>query len=396
MKGKDSFFLIALFFNSFGNNFYYIALPLLVYNLSNSAVSMGIMGIIEVLPIILLGPLIGTLVDRWHLKKILCISALVQAILMLGICLITELKLNLFFLYFLGSLVAINVQFFKVGMFSSIPFMFQEIEKGNAKISSINSFSDLFAPFVASLVIAQFDIRTVFILNSITSLLFFIVTLRTLNMRERSNINIDRKTNIFVEAFEGIKSIRNNRPLVLLIWVIAISNLGDAGLIQLLMYRMANDFNLSNSLISLIIGISGIGAFAGTLTPYLFENSSTAKRLFWGLIVNNIGVFFLLINHWIAILVSLMICNLGGMVYYIAQSTLIQLLAGEHMIGRINGTVRLLIQITKPISLSILMFVANQYGSYSSIIVSVLFTILTTIILFFSKLKELNFEKIKE
>lgn len=388
---------MALALNSLGSNFYYIALPLLVLNLSQSAASIGIMGIIEVLPIIILGPFIGAIIDKSNKRSILLVSTTIQIIAILLIFLVGYYELTIIYIYILGGVIAINVQIYKVSIFSITPYVYDEnLKLGNTRISSVTTITELFAPFIASLIISIMGIKSVFIFNIWTSMIFGFV------IYKEFKFDIVKK-NYKVEVADIIKDIKDGflyifeiKAIRILIVIVALSNLADAGLIQLLIYYLGNDFSLDDSKISFIIGICGIGAFIGTLVTHRLKNLQLGKMLFYGLIINNFGILFLLFKSWIMVGVALFTCNIGAVIYLIAQNTIIQTIAAKTMLGRLNSSIKLLTQITKPISLSILMFTANNFGAYKGIMLSVVLTIITTFVIVFSKIYEYKFDKVEE
>ncbi|MGL5379969.1 MFS transporter [Clostridium sp.] len=388
---------MALALNSLGSNFYYIALPLLVFKLSQSAASMGLMGIIEVLPIIILGPFIGAIIDKSNKRIILICSTIVQIIVIIFIFFVGYFEQSSMYIYILGGIIAINVQIYKVSIFSITPYVYGEnLKVGNAKISSITTITELSAPFIASLIILMTGVESIFIFNIGTLIIFGFIIYREIKIDEEKKKSKIGVSNIIKDVKDGFMYIFNIRAIRVLVIIVALSNLADAGLIQLLMFYLGNDFGLGDSKISFIIGISGIGAFIGTFVPQRFKNLKLAKMLFYGLIINNIGILFLLIKSWIMVGVALFICNIGAVIYLIAQNTIIQTIAEKNMLGRLNSSIKLLTQITKPISLAILMFTANNFGSYKGILISVLLTIVTTFVIIVSRIYEYKFDKVEE
>ncbi|AIQ60429.1 MFS transporter [Paenibacillus borealis] len=391
---RRTWFLLGLGLNNLGNNFYYIGLPLLVYKLSGSATSMGIMAIIEVLPVLLLGPFIGTIVDRLDSKKILLVSSILQAVIMavfFGVSNIQDSTAIVYIVYILGGITATNVQFNKITIFTIVPKLFHNnLKAGNAKISSVTTSTELFSPFIASFFIGLMGLFSLFLFNCITSVWFALIIVKAQILDEKKQPAPFDFSSFIRDTTKGFKVFVHSRPLLLLIIIVAISNLGDAGLIQLLMYYMAEDFHLSNASISFIIGISGIGAFLGTFFPRFTNKMTIGHTLFIGLLLNNVGIFLLLIKSWPIIAVGLFIANVGGIIYGISQNTIIHMVAEKDMLARVNSSLKLLVQITKPISISMLMFSANAFGAYFGIVVCVSFAVITTAVMIITKFY--NFE----
>src|SRR5690554_2658694 len=64
--------------SSFGSQMYTIAIPLLIYQISQSALAMSTMRAIEFFPNILIGMLAGVLVDRFSRKKMMQWMSFIQ------------------------------------------------------------------------------------------------------------------------------------------------------------------------------------------------------------------------------------------------------------------------------------------------------------------------------
>ncbi|SCN04484.1 Protein of unknown function [Bacillus wiedmannii] len=64
-------FIFGLLISRIGDSLYTFALPWIAYQLTSSAVIMGSLFAINVLPIVLFGPLVGVMVDRYDRKKLL-------------------------------------------------------------------------------------------------------------------------------------------------------------------------------------------------------------------------------------------------------------------------------------------------------------------------------------
>ena len=79
----------------FGDRVTQIALAVVVYGLTHSAVAVGFVFLAATLPNLLLGPLSGTLVDRWDQKQVLVVSDLLRAaiVLLIPVAAVTNLVL---------------------------------------------------------------------------------------------------------------------------------------------------------------------------------------------------------------------------------------------------------------------------------------------------------------
>ncbi|PIO81055.1 hypothetical protein BSQ38_05030 [Pediococcus damnosus] len=380
MNKKSFIFFYGL--NSIGQNFYYLAIPMIVYAITKSASYMGIMTILQTLPVIMFGAIIGTIVDNFNPRHTLELTLVFQVGLLLFMYLLSIQRKQILFVYLIGFLLSVDRQFFKSTVFTLIPTVFDDAEKGNEWISSLNSLSSIVSPFIGAGVIALVGVNFTILMNAVFAFLFLLTVLwskREMNVPIlNSNLKNETHRSIIDETADGFKLIKGNSLMKHMIVIVLLSNLADAGIVQLLIFYMSSDLKVSQSLISTVIGISGIGAFIGTLVPQLFKKMQHAKVMQIGLLINNFGIFLLLIPNWRVVPIALLISRIGGMLFFIKQNTLIHVTVNGHMYGRINGIFSNLSELSTPISVFLLMNVANIGGGYSGIVVSCVLTAVVT------------------
>ncbi|HVM30014.1 MAG TPA: MFS transporter [Candidatus Limnocylindrales bacterium] len=76
-------FWLAQTISLFGDRLHQVALAVLVYGVTNSPLATGLVFLAATLPNIALGPIAGTFVDRWDHKKVLIVSDVLRAALVL-------------------------------------------------------------------------------------------------------------------------------------------------------------------------------------------------------------------------------------------------------------------------------------------------------------------------
>lgn len=76
---------LAQLTSTFGDTLHYIALVILVYQLTGQGVAVAILVVAEIIPVLLLGPVAGVVIDRFSRKSVLIASDLVRAGLVLSL-----------------------------------------------------------------------------------------------------------------------------------------------------------------------------------------------------------------------------------------------------------------------------------------------------------------------
>jgi MFS family permease len=145
-----------------------LAASILVYRLTGSALSVGLMLIATAGPTILIGLFAGVIVDRFNRKRILVASDLLRALLIFLIP--TLISFNIIWLYALVALASAVTQFFDSAHASVLPEVASEEELSAANalmaISSVGSTTIGFA--AAGLIVSRFNISWAFYINSLT------------------------------------------------------------------------------------------------------------------------------------------------------------------------------------------------------------------------------------
>ena len=128
---------------------YIIAIPLLIYDFSRSALAMSTMRAIEFFPNIFIGILAGVFVDRLNRKRMMQWTSLIRAASMLGIVLLL-IRINLHF----GIYIFLDSFYLRLVIHLGMPIMpsFPQIvtkaqlTSANAKLSFVNTFIQTIGP----------------------------------------------------------------------------------------------------------------------------------------------------------------------------------------------------------------------------------------------------------
>jgi DHA3 family macrolide efflux protein-like MFS transporter len=150
-----------------------LALLWFVYAMTGSALMTTVIGLLQTLPPILLGPLIGVWVDRLPKKAILIGSDVARAIL-LGVipCVISRQIFTVEVLYVLVFLYGIATGMFVPTLSASVPFLVprRKYTAANALLQSTTSIGIIMGPAISGLGIAVGGSQQVLCINSLTYL----------------------------------------------------------------------------------------------------------------------------------------------------------------------------------------------------------------------------------
>lgn len=147
-----------------------LALLWFVYSVTGSAVKTSVVGLLQTLPPIVLGPLIGVTVDRLPKKAILIITDVARGIL-IGLipCVLSIEVFTVDMLYFLVFLYGVATAMFVPTLSSSVPFLVDRprFVAANALLQSTTSIGIIIGPVLSGLGIAFSGSQEVLCANAI-------------------------------------------------------------------------------------------------------------------------------------------------------------------------------------------------------------------------------------
>jgi MFS transporter, DHA3 family, macrolide efflux protein len=217
-----------------------VALLGFVYELTGSAMMIAMVGLLQTIPPLCFGPIIGVYLDRLRKKPVMVwvdlirtgLTVLIPALYGLG-----HLSLEgLFVLIFLQSMVS---TIFGPALVSAVPLLVRrsELVSANALIQGTNNIGSLLGPAVSGILIALIGAQHVLYVNAAT---FFISALCLMPIRSDETIpehatGSAQPVALLRDLSVGFRFVFGNRSTVLLLVVItALFNLGASAFVFVL------------------------------------------------------------------------------------------------------------------------------------------------------------------
>ena len=316
-----------------------IAIYALILKLSDSGMAMAGAMMAKLLPIVLVSPIAGVVVDRVSRKSVMIVSDLLRCVVVLGFLLVEDRDV----LWLVYALVIVEISlsgFFEPARSAIIPSLVpkEDLVTANALSGSTWSVMLAFGAALGGVIVYLFGIKAAFILDAGTFILsaWF---LSKIPSPKKSTKKDSSKQSGYQELLEAMRFLMAE-PMVLVLSLLK-AGLAVAGGIMTLIPLMASQM-LSVSL-SLGIGIlysaRGLGAALG---PILVKRifGETASVLQWAIA----GAFFLKAFSYIFIAYSHNIWTLSlgvafatlfGSIIWVFSSALIHLSAPDHYLGRV-------------------------------------------------------------
>jgi CRP-like cAMP-binding protein/sugar phosphate permease len=169
-KRDFSLLWVAQLVSTIGSSLTDLAAGILVYRLTGSALSVGLMLMATAVPSLVVGLLAGVVVDRYDRKKIMIASDLIRAALVASIPFL--ISFNIAFLYLIVLIASGVKQFFDPAEQSVLPDVASEEELAAANaFLSISSFGSTAIGFAAAGLLASISLNLAFWLDALTFIL---------------------------------------------------------------------------------------------------------------------------------------------------------------------------------------------------------------------------------
>ena len=343
-----------------GDWFNTVAVYSLLLDLTGSATAVAWMLIVQMLPIGIVGPLAGVVVDRLNRRRIMMAADILRGCVVLGLLLVR--RADQVWIAYLVTAIAVAAQaFFEPARTATIPNVTSadELLPANALSSATWSAMLAIGASVGGVVTAVFGRDVAFIVNSLSFFVsaIFIAATRydaTPAVRPRRTRAIDL-TGI-PDLVEGFRYVRRHAHVAALMLVKAGWGLAG-GILLLLTIFGQRVFPIGAGAaagIGVLFGARGVGAALGpiTLRWILGQQPGTLRRTI-GPAYFMIGIFYVALA--IAPVLSLatacvLFAHFGGSILWVFSTVLLQMEVPDEFRGRVFAAELALVTLTSSVS----------------------------------------------
>jgi MFS transporter, DHA3 family, macrolide efflux protein len=262
-----------------------VALLWFVYELTGSAMMIATVGLIQTVPPLFFGPIIGVYLDRLRKKPIMIWVDLIRTFLTLlipGLYGLGHLSLEgLFVLIFLTSMVS---TIFGPALVSAVPHLVRrnELVSANALIQGTNNIGSLMGPAVSGILIAMIGAQHVLYVNAAT---FFVSALCLIPIRSNEAVPLaskgsEQSESLVSDLSVGFRFVFGNRSTVLLLVIItALFNLGASAFVFVLPVYAKELLNVGPVQLGWLWSALGAGMLAASSWLALRQKNDVRSRM---------------------------------------------------------------------------------------------------------------------
>jgi MFS family permease len=321
-----------------GSSFTAFALPLLVYKLTGSSVSLAIATAAFFLPYLLFGLLIGAWVDRVDRKRLMIGADLGRAAV---IALIPILgwadALSVGWIYGGAFVIATLTIVFDSGQFAAVPSLVdkEDLVTANGRLQASFAGATIAGPLLAGFLLAVVSVETIFVVDAAS----FVVSAISLAL-VRTSFNPtepQERKHILRDVQDGLRYVLGHPVLRNISLMMALINFVSATTFTQLVLFATVELDASDTQIAVLFaagaaGVVCLGLAAGRLRKRLsFSVAALGALMLSGLL----GIAFGLNNVYAVGLVLWAAISGLGLFFNINTVSLRQQIVPSHMLGRV-------------------------------------------------------------
>jgi MFS family permease len=348
-----------------------VATSWLVYRLTKSELLLGVTGFAGSIPVLLLTPFLGVLVDRWNRHRILVVTQILSALQSLALALlafsgritVTEIIALQVLQGVINAFDTPARQAFVVDMVTDR----DDLPNAIALNSSMFNASRIIGPSVGGLLIAAVGEGWCFMLDAISYVAVIGSLLLMQIVRSDRPPRLTRISEELRTGFEYVSGFPPVRALLLLISLVSIMGMPYTVLMPVIASTILHG---GPNTLGLLMTAAGVGALAGSF--YLASRRSVlglGKLITLATLSASVGLIAFSFSNtlWVSLLI-LPVVGAGLMIQSASANTILQTVVDENLRGRVMAFFSVAIMGTMPIGSLVAGVLADRIGAQHTIL----------------------------
>jgi MFS family permease len=246
--------------SSFGTYLAAIALTVDVYDETGSGVWVAALLIADFLPIVLIGLLLGPLIDRLSRRRLMILSDLAR----FGVFAALPFVNGPAAIVALAAVSGVATGFFLPAVYAGLPNLVpdEELTNANSLLQTVETLSWMIGPVVGGLMLSVWGTSVPYAVNAVTFLVSAVFVARIPESRLRSQQSLTRGH--WRDVADGLRLVLTSRSLrtVLIVWNVALVGSGAVNVAEVVFAKKTLD--AGNLGFGTLVAASGIGLVFGS------------------------------------------------------------------------------------------------------------------------------------
>lgn len=336
-------FLAGQTVSNLGSSFTVFALPLLVFKLTGSALSLAIVTVAEYIPYLLFGLVIGAWVDRIDRKRLMIFADIVQAAVICSIPLLSAVDLlPVWWIYAVGFISSTLWICFNTAEFAALPGLVSadDLAVANGRLQASYSAAAVTGPLLAGLLVAWIPVHTLLLFDAL-SFLLSALAVSLIGTRLDASMRQTEPYRLRKDIAEGLKYVLSHPVLRGTCLMMALINgVGFTVYAQLVIFAKER-FEASDTQVGLLYASGSLGMIVLALAAGpLRRRLSFSRAILGALTLGGVLIVLLALTPWYWTAMVLWASVWGLVVFFdVTINTLLQTIVPGRMLGRVRGVV---------------------------------------------------------
>jgi MFS family permease len=333
--------------SNIGSSFTLFALPLLVFNLTGSALNLALITAAEYVPLLLFGLVIGAWVDRVDRKRLMIFTDITQALVISSIPLLAALDLLVvWWIYVVGFASSTLWICFNTAEFAAVPSLVnkEDLATANGRLQASYAAATVAGPLLAGLLVALVPVHTVLLVDAL-SFLVSVLAVSLIRTTFSADATEQQRTEGFRrDVFEGLRYVLGHPILRNTCLMLAlIGCVGFTIYAQLVLFAKER-LGASDTQVGVLYAAGSVGMIVLALAAGpLRRRLSFSKVMLGTLMLQGVLIVLLASTRWYWAAVLLWAAMWGLVVLLdINSNSLWQTIVPNRLLGRVQSVINVL------------------------------------------------------
>ena len=334
--------LLGQSISSLGDSISMTVLPLLVVALTGSGIAMGVVGVLQLLPDLLLGLPAGALADRWDRRRMIIVADLGRALLtaliplsvMLGwptmaVILLVTFPVNTLRVLFLAAWTAV------------MPSIVAPDQVGRASgyAEAIFSASYVIGPAIAGLLVTVLGPGPTLLLDALSftvSAVAMVIIRRPLRAERRG-----AEQHLLADIREGVAYVVREPVLRVVVPFWTVISVTTAPIVPVTIFFLTIDRSADAGYVGLILSAYGLGSVGGALIATRFSHGRLGRMMLVANVASAVGILGFAFSAVALVQAGFaMFAGAAGALVFVPYITLRSTIPPNHLLGRVGSSAR--------------------------------------------------------
>lgn len=321
-----------------GRHITVVALPYQVFLLTRSPLAVGLIGLVQVIPLVLFSFVGGVIADRVDRRRLMAVAQAGLAVCSVLLALVTLAdRTPLWILYVLAAAIGAVSGLDSPTRTATVPRLvgLEHLSSAIALEQTLFQVSDVVGPAIGGLLLAQLGLAWAYGVDALT---FVVALVTVLMMRPVPPEPDEERVGGFHSFREGFRYLRR-RPVLRSIFYVDLIAMVLAMPRALFPFYAADIFRVGPQGLGLLYAAPGVGALLGALTSgWVHRVRGQGRAVLWSVVLWGVAVaaFGVTSVFWLA-LVFLAVAGAADVVSAVLRSTILQGTIPDRLRGRLSS-----------------------------------------------------------